>query len=51
MATAEQYEDALTRAERKGFKNLGRIDQDLIRRLEREHGPRGNRARKVLDAK
>lgn len=49
MATAEQYEDALREAERRGFKNVNGIKQDLIRRLEREVGARGNRARKLLD--
>lgn len=51
MATNEQYEAALTKAERLGVGSLTKQQQDLLYRLYREAGGRGNRARKVIDGK
>ncbi|MGV9747283.1 hypothetical protein ACWDTG_20565 [Rhodococcus zopfii] len=49
MATAEQYEKALAKAELMGYSKLDQIEKDLIKRLVNESGSRGNRARKLFD--
>lgn len=49
MATAEQYEAVLSKAERLGVGSLDKQQVELLYRLYREAGSRGNRARKVID--
>jgi hypothetical protein len=47
MATAEQYEAALSKAERQGYSGLSSIEKQLVDRLTKEVGARGNRARQA----
>ncbi|MEU3922069.1 hypothetical protein ACWIID_06305 [Streptomyces phaeochromogenes] len=51
MATAEQYERALVKAERLGIGSLDKHDLDLLMALYKESGSRGNRARRAVDGK
>ncbi len=51
MATKEQYEAALVKAERLGIGSLKEQDLNLLMVLYRESGSRGNRARRVIDGK
>ena len=47
MATAEEYERVLRKAEFGG--KLNQQELDMLKRLYREVGERGNRARKIID--
>lgn len=47
MATAEQYQDAVDRGNRDGWKRLDGNDKRLIEKLQSEHSPRGAAARKI----
>lgn len=49
MATADEYEKVLTKAEMRGVGSLNSMEKDMLKRLLNESGPRGNRARRVLD--
>lgn len=51
MATKEQYEAALSKAERAGIGSLDKQQLELVQKLYKEAGPRGNRARKIIDGK
>jgi len=51
MATAQQYEAVLFKAERLGLGSLSREEGELLARLYKEAGARGNRARKVIDGR
>jgi hypothetical protein len=51
MATAEQYERVLVKAESIGLGSLNKQELDLLKTLYKESGGRGNRARRVLDGK
>lgn len=51
MATAEEYETALRKAENLGVSSLTDAQMELLNKLYREAGSRGNRARRVLDGK
>ena len=49
MAAAEQYEKVLGKAEMRGVGSLTSHEKEMLKRLLREAGSRGNRARKILD--
>jgi hypothetical protein len=49
MATAEEYEKVLWKAEKLGIKSLSKIESDMLKKLYGESGSRGNRARKLID--
>jgi hypothetical protein len=49
MATAEEYEKVLGKAEMRGVGSLSSVEKDMLKRLLSESGARGNRARKILD--
>ncbi|MCM2422607.1 hypothetical protein [Streptomyces sp. RKAG293] len=49
MATAEEYARVLGKAELVGLGKLTKSELELLRRIYKESGPRGNRARKVID--
>jgi hypothetical protein len=51
MATKEQYEAALIKAERLGLGALKEQDLNLLMVLYKESGARGNRARRAVDGK
>ncbi|MGF1425593.1 hypothetical protein [Kitasatospora sp. LaBMicrA B282] len=51
MATKEQYEAVLVKAEHAGLGSLSKQELDLLMRIYRETGSRGNRARRVVDGK
>lgn len=51
MATKEQYEAALSKGERAGIGSLDKQQLELVHKLYKEVGPRGNRARKIIDGK
>nr|WP_157527193.1 hypothetical protein [Kibdelosporangium sp. MJ126-NF4]CEL13486.1 hypothetical protein [Kibdelosporangium sp. MJ126-NF4]CTQ99172.1 hypothetical protein [Kibdelosporangium sp. MJ126-NF4] len=51
MATKEQYEAALVKAETLGVTSLSREQLELIGKLAKQAGSTGNRARRVLDGK
>lgn len=49
MATAEEYDRILLKAEIGGISKLNKEEVALLQRLYKEAGSRGNRARKVID--
>jgi hypothetical protein len=49
MASAEEYEKVLGKAEMRGVGSLTSTEKDMLKRLVNESGSRGNRARKILD--
>lgn len=49
MATAEQYEKVLGKAEMRGVGSLDSREKEMLKALVRESGSRGNRARKILN--
>ncbi|MET0135284.1 MAG: hypothetical protein ABW215_17025 [Kibdelosporangium sp.] len=51
MATKEQYEAALVKAEQFGIASLNAQQMDLFKALCKQAGASGNRARRVLDGK
>lgn len=51
MATKEQYENVLVKAENFGLASLDKQQLQLLMTLYKEAGSRGNRARKVVDGK
>lgn len=51
MATNEEYLAALVKAENFGLGTLTKQEVELLKRLYREAGARGNRARRVIDGK
>jgi hypothetical protein len=51
MATKEQYENALVKAENFGLSSLDKEQLRLLMALYKEAGSRGNRARKVVGGK
>jgi hypothetical protein len=51
MATKEQYENALVKAENFGLSSLDKQQLDLLKVLYKQSGSLGNRARKVIDRK
>jgi hypothetical protein len=51
MATAEQYEAALVRVEALGLSKVTKQEQELVKKLLREAGSRGNRARAAIEKK
>lgn len=51
MANAEEYERVLSKAELSGMANLNSQEKDLLKRMYKESGGRGNRARRIIDGK
>ncbi|MET8936731.1 hypothetical protein ABZ329_06585 [Streptomyces rubiginosohelvolus] len=51
MATKQQYEAALVKAEQLGLGSLKEQDLKLVMTLYRESSSLGNRARRVVDGK
>ena len=51
MATKEQYEAALVKAEEFGLGSLNSVQMDLFKKLAKQAGATGNRARRVLEGK
>lgn len=51
MPNADEYERVLIKAEMGGLRSLRTNELDLLRRLYREVGARGNRARRLIDGK
>lgn len=49
MATAEEYDRVLLKAEVGGVSKLNKEEVALLQRLYKESGSRGNRARKIID--
>ncbi|WP_156424552.1 hypothetical protein [Arthrobacter sp. EpRS71] len=49
MATNEEYDRVLLKAEMGGLSKLNQQELDLLKRMYKEMGARGNRARKVID--
>lgn len=49
MATKEEYERVLLKAEVSGISALKKDEIELLKRLVREAGARGNRARKLIN--
>ena len=49
MANADEYERVLLKAELQGVSSLNSQDKELLNRLLRESGSRGNRARKIVN--
>ena len=49
MATAEEYEKVLGKAEMRGVGSLTSVEKDMLKRVLKESSSRGNRARKILD--
>jgi hypothetical protein len=51
VATKEQYEAVLVKAEHVGLGSLTKQEVELLMRIYREAGSRGNRARRIIDGK
>jgi hypothetical protein len=51
VATKEQYEAALVKAEEFGLASLSSAEMDLFKKLAKQVGALGNRARSVLEGK
>ena len=51
MATKEQYEAALVKAEEFGLTSLNPAQMELFKKLAKQAGALGNRARSVLEGK
>lgn len=51
MPSSEEYERVLLKAEVAGFSSLTSQEVELLKRLYREAGSRGNRARRIIDGK
>lgn len=49
MATAEQYEKVLGKAEIRGVGSLDSHEKDMLKALLKESSSRGNRARRILN--
>lgn len=49
VATAEEYEAALIKAETLGLTKLKKPELELLKKLTKEAGSRGNRARKAIE--
>lgn len=51
MATNEEYERVLSKAEMMGVGSLTKQEKDLLKRLLGQSGSTGNRARAILNGK
>ncbi|MCX5037410.1 hypothetical protein ACFWFH_03560 [Streptomyces coelicoflavus] len=51
MATKEQYENALVKAENFGLSSLDKQQLELVKVLYKQSGSLGNRARRAIDGK
>jgi hypothetical protein len=51
MATKEQYEAALVKAETLGLTSLNRDQLELVAKLAKQAGAQGNRARRAMEGK
>ncbi|MDX6279897.1 MAG: hypothetical protein QOH03_968 [Kribbellaceae bacterium] len=49
MATEHEYEKALDKADARGWEALDSVEKDLVKRLMKETGHRGNRVRRLFD--
>lgn len=49
MATKEEYERVLLKAEVSGVSNLNKNEVDLLKKLVKEMSPLGSRARKLIN--
>ncbi|GAA4977753.1 hypothetical protein WHI96_14555 [Pseudonocardia tropica] len=51
MANADEYERVLDKGEITGLGSLNGAERELLARMARESGSRGNRARRLLDGR
>lgn len=49
MATTEEYERVLAKAEMMGLKSLNSQEKELLKKMVNQMGELGNRARRVLN--
>lgn len=49
MPNADEYDRVLDKAEIRGVPSLTPAEKEMLRRMTREPGSRGNRARRMLD--
>jgi hypothetical protein len=48
VATDREYQNALDKADARGWEALNKDEQDLVKRLMNETSQRGNRARRLF---
>ena len=48
MATDQEYQNALDKADARGWEALDKHEQELVKKLMHESGQRGNRARRLF---
>lgn len=51
MATSAEYDRVLAKAEGIGLGSLNKQEMEIMKKMSRESGSRGNRARRIIDGK